>query len=174
MIDNKDRPRDPVTGRFEDAGQTEFTPELGDVICAEIIDGKSLRSICKMEGMPAKRTVMYWLRKYPQFKSMYDLACIERSEAYAEEIVDIADDGSNDWMEVETKSGNVITVVDHEHIQRSKLRVEARKWICSKMKPRKYGEKIELEHTGSLDWAEQLQKSRERAAEPTPERPKQH
>lgn len=159
-------------GRF-DAG-TDYTPELADRICAEIIDGKSVRTICKMEGMPSKRTIMYWLRIHAEFKKLYDIACVERSEAYAEEIVDIADDGSNDWMERELDNGKSVTVVDHEHIQRSRLRVEARKWICAKMKPRKYGEKIELEHTGSLDWAEQLQKSRERAAELTPERPKQH
>lgn len=159
-------------GQFMEGG--DYTPELGEMICAEIIDGKSVRTICKMEGMPSKYTVMNWLRRYPEFKKLYDIACAERAEAYAEEIVDIADDGTNDWAERQLENGNTITVFDHEHVQRSKLRVEARKWICAKMKPKKFGDKLELEHTGSLDWAADLQKARERAAEPQPERPKQH
>jgi hypothetical protein len=119
-----------------------YTPEMAARICAEIIDGKSVRSICKMEGMPSKITVMRWLRSHEDFKELYDRACVERAEAYAEEIVDIADDGTNDYV----PDGDDGVRFDHEHVQRSKLRVEARKWICAKMKPRKYGEKVETTH----------------------------
>ena len=119
-----------------------YTQEMAERICAEICEGKSVRTICKMVGMPSKMTVMRWLNKHAEFKALYDRACIERAEAYAEEIVDIADDGSNDY--VADGEGNVR--FDGEHVQRSKLRVETRKWICAKMKPKKFGEKVETTH----------------------------
>jgi hypothetical protein len=59
-------------------------------------------------------------------------------------ITEIADDGSNDWIERETKSGRMLTVPDQEHINRSRLRIDARKWLLSKLAPRKYGDKLEL------------------------------
>lgn len=62
-------------------------------------------------------------------------------ERFAEEILEISDDGTNDWMK--RKVGDeVIDVVDHEHIQRSKLRVDSRKWLMSKIAPKRYGEKV--------------------------------
>ncbi len=62
------------------------------------------------------------------------------------EIFEIADDGTNDWMERQRQDGSV--AVDHEHIQRSKLRVDTRKWAMSKMAPKKYGERVAMEHSG--------------------------
>ena len=62
------------------------------------------------------------------------------------ESVEIADDGTNDWMERQRQDGSV--AVDHEHIQRSKLRVDTRKWAMSKMAPKKYGERVAMEHSG--------------------------
>lgn len=130
------------TGRFESA----FTPELGDQICAEMIDGKSLRSICAREDMPSKRTVMFWLRTRPEFKAAYRTAQQERAECWIEEIVSIADDNSEDLVERELENGKTVTVVDHDHIARSRLRVDTRKWIAAKMMPKLYGDKIEATH----------------------------
>ena len=64
-----------------------------------------------------------------------------------EEILDIADDGSNDYME--TKGGYKI---NSESIARSRLRIDARKWIMSKMQPKKYGDKLELEASTPPDF----------------------
>jgi hypothetical protein len=66
-----------------------------------------------------------------------------RAERMAEEILDIADDGSNDWIERE-QDGRTVIVADHEHIQRSKLRVDARKWLMAKMLPKKYGDRTTI------------------------------
>lgn len=120
-----------------------YTPELGDRICAEIADGKSVRSVCKMDGMPCKATLFNWLGQHADFRAKYDVAVLERAESYAEEIIDIADDGSNDWMSVNDPD-NPGYRFNGEHAQRSKLRLEARKWICAKMKPKKYGDKLAL------------------------------
>lgn len=65
--------------------------------------------------------------------------------------MDIADDGSNDWMERFNKDGESIGwVVNGEAVQRSKLRVDARKWALSKLLPKKYGDKIDVNH-GNAD-----------------------
>lgn len=65
-----------------------------------------------------------------------------------DDLVSIADDGTNDWMEKELKSGAVIEVPNHEHISRSKLRVDTRFWILARLQPKKYGNKTFGELTG--------------------------
>lgn len=69
----------------------------------------------------------------------------------ADELLEIADDGSNDWMEKTVGSGETITVVDHEHVQRSRLRVDTRKWYLSKLAPKRYSEKLATDDTGASD-----------------------
>lgn len=126
---------------------TDYTPELADRICAEMVCGSSLRSICKADDMPSCVTVFAWLRKYPDFLKRYEAAAAERANYHAEEMLDIADDGTNDWMEVHDKDGNCVGYkVNGEHVQRSRLRVDTRKWLMSKLQPKKYGEKVDLNH----------------------------
>ena len=126
---------------------SDYTPEKCDEICAEIISGKSLRSICARDDMPAVITVMSWLRKHPEFAAQYARAREEQAETYADEIVAIADDGRNDTYIDE--NGN--ERVNQDVVARSRLRVEARKWVASKLKPKKYGEKIQTEVSGSME-----------------------
>lgn len=100
--------------------------------------------------MPEKRTVLKWLATLPEFVTQYAHAREAQADAYADEIADIADDATNDWMEKFGKDGTAIGYqVDQEAINRSRLRVDARKWIASKLKPKKYGEKISTELTGA-------------------------
>ena len=56
---------------------------------------------------------------------------------------DIADNGENDYMKRSGKDQEPGYVVNGEAIQRSRLRVDARKWLLSKLAPKKYGDKIE-------------------------------
>lgn len=123
----------------------EYSPEIGDRICAEMVSGKSLNTVVQMEGMPSKRAVMYWLRQHPEFEKIYRIAQQERAEGYIEEIIEISDDGSNDWMS-NNDPDNPGYKLNGENCQRSRLRVDSRKWIVSKMMPRLYGDKVE--HTG--------------------------
>lgn len=124
-------------------GISEYTPEIGIEICNQLAEGLSLRTVCTGEGMPDKRTVFNWLRKYPEFKAAYDIAKQEASDALVEEIQDIADDGRNDYM-ASLDPDNPGYKLNGEAINRSRLRVDTRKWIASKMKPKKYGDKLEL------------------------------
>jgi hypothetical protein len=83
------------------------------------------------------------------FLDQYARAKEESADAFVEDMLDIADDGSNDWMEQKDKDGEAIGWRENgEAIQRSRLRVDTRKWIASKLKPKKYGEKIETTHQG--------------------------
>ena len=93
--------------------------------------------------MPDKATVFRWIRIHESFRDQYARAKAEASDALVEEMLDIADDGSNDWMEVHHRD-QTQWVENGEAMQRSRLRVDTRKWIASKLKPKKYGEKLEL------------------------------
>ena len=125
-----------------------FTQELADVICERIANGESLRRICKDEGMPSMGTVMRWLNQDAVFCEQYVRARELQAEGFFDEIADIADNASNDWMET-CDPDNPGYRLNGEHIQRSKLRVDARKWMLAKMLPKKYGDKQQIDHTSS-------------------------
>jgi len=88
--------------------------------------------------MPSQSTVFKWLSLHKEFAEQYVRAREVQADHMAEEILEIADDGRNDtYVDDE---GNKKT--DHDVIARSRLRVDARKWLASKMAPKKYGEKV--------------------------------
>lgn len=126
-----------------------YTQELADRICAEIASGRSLRLICQDEGMPEARTVHYWLidSKHEDFFQQYARARNIQSEVMFDEILEIADDGSNDYMTI-TKGDKEYNVEDREVTNRSKLRVDTRKWYVSKVLPKKFGEKVDVTSDG--------------------------
>lgn len=123
----------------------KFTQELADQVCAKLIEGQSLRTVCLADDMPCATTVFKWLREIPEFTQQYARAKEEAADALFEEILDIADDGTNDWMEQRSEEGKDLGWrVNGEALQRSRLRVDTRKWAMSKMKPKKYGDRIDL------------------------------
>jgi hypothetical protein len=134
-------PAEPISGGHEDRPATgRFTPEVGDRFCQKVATSKqSLRTICAMDGMPSVTTILRWLRERPDFREEYRIAKQEQAELMVEEILEIADDGSNDTRTDEKGREIVCTDV----LQRSKLRVDARKWLASKLLPKKYGDKVE-------------------------------
>lgn len=126
---------------------SSYTQEIADKICEELSLGKSLRTVCKLDDMPSVATIFNWFRTYPQFLEQYARAKQESADAMADEILDISDDGVNDWME-RHYGEHVAWVTNGEALQRSKLRVDTRKWLMSKMKPKKYGEKMDVTSDG--------------------------
>lgn len=125
---------------------SSYSEEIADMICDGLADARSLRSICLDEGMPSQSTVFRWLadERYASFRDRYARAREAQADALFDEMLDIADDGSNDWVERKREDGSTDTVLDHEHVQRSKLRIEARKWMASKLRPKVYGDKLDL------------------------------
>lgn len=117
---------------------SDYSQELADRICSELADGLSMRTICKADDMPDKSTVFRWIRTNEEFRNQYTRAKEESADALTDEMLDIADDASNDWMERDDGRLDY----NGDHIQRSRLRIETRKWIASKLKPKKYGDKV--------------------------------
>ena len=125
---------------------TKYTEAIIDEICKRMALGESVRQICRSDHMPERQTVYGWLLdpRYEDFMKRYEQARILQADAIHDELFDIADDGSNDWIEREIGEGRTITVPDHEYINRSRLRVDTRKWIIARMNPKKYGEKLDV------------------------------
>ena len=107
-----------------------FSQELADAIFSEIGEGRGLSDICRDAGMPNRTTVYRWLAQDEAFRRQYAVACEMRAEHMGDQILGIADDG------------------EAEDTQRDRLRIDARKWLMSKLAPKKYGEKIVNEHSG--------------------------
>ncbi|WP_205548622.1 hypothetical protein [Pseudomonas carnis] len=129
---------------------SDYTPEIAEAICLRLSEGESLRSVCSDDVMPAKVTVLRWIARHDEFRNQYAQAKQSGAEAIAEEMFDIADDGTNDWMEKLDKEGNASGYqLNGEHVQRSKLRIDTRKWYLSKIMPKKYGDKLDLTHGGA-------------------------
>lgn len=127
---------------------SKYTTQIADVICHRLIGGESLRQICRDDGMPATGTVCRWLSDNERFREQYRYAREAQAEAIYDEMFDIADDARNDWMERETKNGGLVVVPNHEHISRSKLRINMRMWALARMAPKRYGDRIHQELTG--------------------------
>lgn len=123
---------------------TDKTPEVVDKICSLLLEGQSITAMCKQQDdLPESRTVFRWLSEDPEFSHRYARAKIAGCEALADALLEIADDGTNDYVERENKRGQVVTMLDQEHVQRSRLRVDTRKWYLSKIVPKIYGERIQ-------------------------------
>lgn len=128
-----------------------FSQEVADRICERIADGESLRAICADEGMPGKTTVFRWLGDDAAFRDQYARAREAQADAIFDDILEIADDARNDWM-VRAGGGDDDPglAFNTEHVQRSKLRIEARKWMAGKLRPKVYGDKLDVEHSGGF------------------------
>ena len=118
-----------------------YSPELIDKICDEIAKGRSVIQICKQDGMPSQDSFYRWLRENRDGMSeKYARAREAQAHFYAEEIIAISDDGRHDYgTDDEGKP-----IVDHDHIARARLRVDARKWYASKVAPKFYGDKVAI------------------------------
>jgi hypothetical protein len=121
-----------------------YSEEIATEILSRMMQGESLRQICRDEHLPHRSTIYDWIAnvEFKSFADRYARAREVRADEIFDEMEEIADDGSNDWM-LRKQGDDDIEVVNHEHIQRSRLRIDTRKWQLSKMLPSRYGDKIE-------------------------------
>ncbi len=133
---------------------SKYTPEMVELICERVAThDMGLRRLTDMyDDMPDKVTINIWRRKHAEFRSQYAQAKCEQIEFLTEDILDIADDSSNDWMETfDKESQSVGYKLNGDHIQRARLRVDTRKWLASKLAPKIYGDKQFIEQsTGNV------------------------
>lgn len=127
-----------------------YTKDIADKICQRISEGESVRTIVKDPEMPSSSSIFRWLldEDKKEFWEQYEKARNIQAELMFEELLDIADDGSNDWVQREGKDEEEWWVQNGEAMSRSRLRVDTRKWYLSKVLPKKFGEKIDMTTDG--------------------------
>lgn len=129
---------------------TKYTKALADRILDYLSSGMSLRETCRQKDVAVDpATVMDWVELDREgFSPRYARAIEKQLMVWGDQIIEISDDGSNDWMERKSKDGSIEIVLDNEHVQRSKLRIDARKWVLSKLMPKRYGEVTKVTGSG--------------------------
>jgi hypothetical protein len=122
-----------------------YSEEIADQICDKLMEPMMLAEICRLPGFPTRQVVHRWLNSKPDFQKKFEIAKQLQADALVEEIFSIADDSIDDTYCDE--HGN--TKPNFERIQRSRLRVDVRKWYACKIKPKLYGEKpVQFEFSG--------------------------
>lgn len=124
---------------------SSFSDDLAETICERLANAESLRKICLSDDMPSQTTVFRWLAddRYGAFREQYARAREAQADALFDECLDIADDGTNDWMADKEEDDGFR--YNGDAVQRAKLRIETRRWMAGKLRPKKYGEKLELD-----------------------------
>lgn len=105
----------------------EFDQKTADNICEQIAEGKSLRRICIQKAMPTKKTVLRWLEENTAFQQQYARARDGQADNYFDELMDLQKQATA------------------ENAHAIRVRADIIKWACSKLKPKKYGERSTLE-----------------------------
>lgn len=133
---------------------TKFNDKIAADICYRLMEGQTLREICRRDDMPARSSVHKWLAENPSFSDQYAQAREFQADYLFEEMFEIADDASNDYMVRQGEEDGEVSL-NPEHVQRSRLRIDTRKWALARMAPKKYGEKLSVDatvkHEGALD-----------------------
>ncbi len=133
-----------MTGRPSD-----YSDEVVGVICSRLAAGEPLVKMCRDEGMPHVATVYRWLAAHEGFRDMYARAREDQADTLADQIIDIADQDPATIITAGDEENAPELRVDGAAIQHQRLRVDARKWIAAKLKPRKYGDFGRQEITGA-------------------------
>lgn len=127
---------------------SEFSQEIATLICERIANGESLVSICEDEAMPGRSTVFRWLAHVDNefFRDMYARAREAQADAIFDEILDIANTPQV-GSKTKTTGENVVETTTGDMIEHRRLQIETRKWMAAKLRPRKYGDKQQVEVT---------------------------
>lgn len=129
------------------ARPSDYTDELACDICGKISEGQSLRKICAAKGMPDRTTVFRWLDKDMAFRDQYARAREAQTEFWAHEIIEIADtplEGQRTEEGTNADGEPFSKTVREDMLGHRRLQIDARKWLMSKLAPKKYGDKLEL------------------------------
>lgn len=117
--------------------------QIIDKICLRVSEGEALRNICLDKDLVTSNTFYSWIDKNEEMLALYARATEKRSDDIFEDILEISDNRAGDTY----KDKDGIERIDHAVVQRDRLRVDSRKWIASKLNPKKYGDRIEVNST---------------------------
>jgi hypothetical protein len=110
---------------------TEYTKEIGQTICGRLVEDENLRSICAEPGMPDVATVSRWISNNGEFRDMYALAREFQAHCIADEVIELANEVSTEWVEKVRANGRVVWGADRKNLPRYRLRTEVRHWVAS-------------------------------------------
>lgn len=132
---------------------SKYTKMLADKICALVAASpkNSMLAISKREGMPSQSMMYRWLDQHEEFREKYARAKERQADVLVEEMISIADDAAEDWEVRTNRNGEEYIALDKDAVQRSRLMIETRKWLAGKLKPKKYGDKLDLKVDGKLE-----------------------
>jgi hypothetical protein len=119
------------TGRPNGRPPLAYDPEIGSEICDAISNGAALYKVCKVPGYPSLETAYNWLRESPDFAEKYALARELQQDRAADEIVEVARSEPDP--------------------QRARVLVDAIKWRASKLAPKKYGDRVDMNLTATIE-----------------------
>lgn len=132
-----------------------YSREIADYICDEMAEGRALKEICRTARetnpqFPSAAAVRRWV-VYDEdgIAARYARARDAQAMTWADEVLEIADDQANDWVERQTERGRTVREIDREHVTRSQLRVESRKWLLAKLHPTLFAERIAHQTLGA-------------------------
>lgn len=119
---------------------SKFTLKIADEICERLADGESLRTICEAENMPSRAAVFRWLASDESFRNQYAHARDAQADTLADEILNLADECRIGVKTTRKANGDEETVTA-DMVERTRVQIDARKWLAGKLKPKVYGEK---------------------------------
>lgn len=131
------------------ARPTSYNETVARDICVRLMEGESLASICADEDMPARSSVYLWLHDNSEFSDRYARAREVQATTFFDEVQQISDNTMLGEKRT-IKPDGTIEIVQADMIEHRRLRVDARKWMAARLAPKKYGDKIDHEHSGSL------------------------
>lgn len=132
------KPAAKATGR-----PSTYSVAITDKICARVASGEALYKICKEATMPCLTAVYQWLRKHDAFAQNYARAKEDMADTYASRIAAIIDE--------KPERDAIAGKVDAGWVQYQRLKVDTLKWQAGKLKPKVYGDKVDLNHGGQPD-----------------------
>ena len=123
---------------------SKFTEALAATICRRLADGESLRTICRRADMPSRESVRRWLNENSLFRGQYATARDQMVDALAEEAMELA----------KTANG--------KNANARRLYVDTVKWYTGKVAPKKYGDRVNVEHSGKVTIGDAIEEGRRR------------
>jgi hypothetical protein len=126
----------------------EWEPVIVEILSAIATTPKSLRSICdSIESAPTAKTFWAWMETDIGLRDRYTRAKDQQLEVLADQLVDLADtDRICEKVTIKADGSREVTILDQ--VERTKVQIDTRKWLLAKLNPKKYGDRLQQEHSG--------------------------
>lgn len=146
----KRAPAKKATTPKQPRGRPRMSQDKLDTVLERMSNGETISQICREDGMPHRMTLYRHARADAEFSDKLARAREDQAEVWVDEMLEVAKDGSNDW--IEDDDGN--RKLNGEHVQRSKLVVDTLKWIVAVNNAKRFGPKVKVEAEHSVDFSD--------------------